>query len=431
MPVVATSGNLHGSPIISDHIEAFETLNTVTDYFVHHNLNISHPQDDSVVKYSRRYEQEVILRRSRGYAPNYFGDEHSGNQKIMALGGHLKSTIGFLPNAYLYLSQYLGDLDHYDVYQRFETTASRFMELFEQVPEKILVDAHPAYQSTQYGLELGKKYNAEVIKIQHHKAHFASVLGEHGLFDSKVPVLGVIWDGTGYGDDGQIWGGEFFIYHANRMDRTAHFGYFDWLAGDKMSREPRLSLLALASEGEKTSLHEKFTREELALYKSLKKKNHLKTSSVGRLFDAVASALDICDFNTYEGEAAILLENCIEDYDLAFCTSYLVGQDINETIPADRLLTNLLADFRAGVEKEAIICNFLYTLATLILDFANRQNIKSIALSGGVFQNTILIDMLIELAKDRYKLFFNRNLSPNDENISFGQLNYYLYGMCI
>ena len=428
MPIVATSGNIHGSPIISDSAVAVKTLYTIADYFVHHDLPISHPQDDSVVKYSRKYGQEVILRRARGYAPNYFGKEHPGNKKILAMGGHVKSTIGFLPNAYIYLSQYLGNLDDYDVYQRLETTTSRFMELFEQEPERILVDAHPAYQSTQYGLELGKKYNAEVIKIQHHKAHFASVLGEHGLFDAEMPVLGVIWDGAGYGDDGQIWGGEFFVYYAKQIQRTAHFEYFDWLAGDKMAREPRLSLLSLANEGE-TPLYEKFTREELALYKSLKKKNYLKTSSVGRLFDAVASALDICDFNTYEGEAAILLENCIEDYDLASCTTYLGGHDISETIPADQLLTNLLADLKTGVEKEVIICNFLYTLATLILDFANSQNIKSIALSGGVFQNTILIDMLIELAKDRYKLFFNRNLSPNDENISFGQLNYYLYGM--
>ncbi|MBT8312154.1 MAG: carbamoyltransferase HypF, partial [Flavobacteriaceae bacterium] len=177
MPIVATSGNLHGSPIISDSKEAFDILRNVADYFIHHNLPVSNPQDDSVVKYSSKFEQEVIFRRSRGYAPNYFGKEHARDEKILAMGGHLKSTLGFLPNDYVYVSQYLGNLDNYDVYQRFESTADKFIALFEQQPDKVLVDAHPGYHSTQLGMELGRKYDAEVIKIQHHKAHFASVLG--------------------------------------------------------------------------------------------------------------------------------------------------------------------------------------------------------------------------------------------------------------
>ncbi len=147
---------------------------------------------------------------------------------------------------------------------------------------------------------------------------------------------------------------------------------------------------------------------------------------MGRLFDAVASALDICDFNTYEGEAAILLENCITDYDLQSCKSYLSLDENTGHIPTDLLFANLYADIRAGVSKDIVICNFLYTLAHLVLDVASKNNIRTIALSGGVFQNTVLIDMLIELAEPQYKLFFNRNLSPNDENIAFGQLSYYL-----
>ena len=426
MPIVATSGNFHGSPIISDNDEALDMLHGVADYFVNHNLPVSNPQDDSVIKYSRKYEQKVVFRRSRGYAPNYFGPEYQGDEKLMAMGAHLKSTVGFIPNNYVYLSQYLGNLDNYDVYQRFKKMALTFLDIFEVQPDKILVDSHPAYQSTQLGFELGKMYGAEVIKVQHHKAHFASVLGEHELFNSKEPVLGVIWDGTGYGDDGQIWGGEFFSYHNQGMKRVAHFEYFDWLAGDKMAQEPRLSFLSLNSEDEDALLTEKFTSEELSIYAALKKKNRLKTSSVGRLFDAVASALDICDFNTYEGEAAILLENYIEDYDLDSCYSYLSLADNTGVISTELLFMNLYSDIRQGVDKNAVICNFLYTLAKLILEMADKNKTQAIALSGGVLQNTVLIDMLIELANEQYKLFFNRNLSPNDENISFGQLKYYL-----
>jgi hydrogenase maturation protein HypF len=366
-----------------------------------------------------------MFRRSRGYAPNYFGKKQQGNQRVLAMGGDLKSTIGFLPNDYIYISQYLGNLDHYDVYHRFEKTAIRFIEIFEQQPDKVLVDAHPAYHSSQLGLELGKKFNAEVIKIQHHKAHFASVLAEHELFDHNGPILGVIWDGTGYGDDSNIWGGEFFEYHSKRIQRVSHFTYFDWLAGDKMAQEPRLSFFSLSDGLMPLEIAEKFTSRELAIYKSIKKKNQLNTSSVGRLFDAVASLLNICNRNTYEGEAAILLENCIGEYYLENCTSYA---NISDTglIPTKLLFWNLYSDFKKGVSKEIIITNFLFTLATLILQVASKQNTKAIALSGGVFQNTVLIDMLKELAESGYKLYFNRNLSPNDENISFGQINYFL-----
>ncbi len=426
MPIVATSGNFHGSPIISNNNEASDILQDVADYFVHHDLPISNPQDDSVVKYSRKFEHKVVFRRSRGYAPNYFETEYHGNEKLMAMGAHLKSTIGFLPNNFLYLSQYLGNLDNYDVYRRFRSTAFNFMDIFEVQPDKVLVDSHPAYQSTQLGIELGKKYGAKIIKVQHHKAHFASVLGENELYDIEEPVLGVIWDGTGYGDDAQIWGGEFFSYQNHHMQRVAHFDYFNWLAGDKMALEPRLSFLSLVNLDTGDALAKKFTPEELKIYRSLKEKNRLKTSSVGRLFDAVASALDICDFNTYEGEAAILLENCITDYDLESCKSYLRLDENTGNLPTELLFANLYADIRAGEDKEIIICNFLYTLAHLILDMASKNSTRTIALSGGVFQNTVLIDMLIELAGPQHKLFFNRNLSPNDENIAFGQLSYYL-----
>lgn len=421
-PIVATSGNIHGSPIISNQKEAIEKLKNVADYFLHHNLKITHPQDDSVVKFSLKFNREVLFRRSRGYAPNYLNVHSISDKKILAMGAHLKSTIAFYPNEYLYISQYLGNLDNFDVYLRFTETALNFIKLFEQPPEVILVDKHPSYQSTQYGKELALKNNAKLIEIQHHKAHFAAILGERHLFDKKV--LGVVFDGTGYGDDQQIWGGEFFNYDSNQIERIQHVDYFDWLLGDKMSKEPRLSLLALANFEMYDLVSQKFTANELKTYQTLMKSNTLKTSSIGRLFDAVASLLNIADFNTYEGEAAILLENSLTNYNLKFCKSYL--DYLDNCISAHKIIANIFSDIKRGIAKEKIIANFLYTIANFIIDFAKNNHYKNIALSGGVFQNTTLIDMLIALAPNNINLYFHKDLSPNDENCSFGQMMYYL-----
>jgi hydrogenase maturation protein HypF len=285
------------------------------------------------------------------------------------------------------------------------------------------VDAHPAYQSTQYGQELSKQLGIDYVSVQHHKAHFTAVLGEHKLFKNEAPILGVVWDGTGYGDDGQIWGGEFFVYDSHSLERVSHFEYFDWLAGDKMAKEPRLSVLALADD--EMDVSQQFSNEELKIYRSLKEKNSLKTSSVGRLFDAVASLLNVCHINTYEGEAAMLLENYVVDYNLESCRCYC---DLSEdgTVPTKTLLKNLSLDQKKGLAKTEIIVNFIYTLATLVFQVAAAQRITHIACSGGVFQNTMLIDMLKKMAKTEYTLYFNCNLSPNDEAISFGQIMYYL-----
>ncbi len=424
-PLIATSGNLHGSPILSEIREVEKELKGVADYFLHHNLEITNPQDDSVLKFSAKFKQQIMFRRSRGYAPNYFGSSTKTDQKILALGSHLKSTIAFLPNDYLYISPYLGNLDNYDVYQRFIQTTHKFIALFEQKPEVLLIDSHPGYISTQFGEELSKQYHIKNIQIQHHKAHFASVLAEHDLFEDEN-ILGVIWDGTGYGEDTQIWGGEFFTYASKKISRLTHFEYFDWLASDKMAQEPRLSFLSLSDDLMDSKLAEKFDASTLLIYKKLKEKNKLKTSSVGRLFDAVASLLDICDINSFEGEAAILLENSILDYNLSTCISY--GRVLNDlVIPTKEILRNIFMDAEKGTKKEVIITNFFFTLACIILEVAEKKNLKNIACSGGVFQNAILVDMLNELAGKEVKLFFNCNLAPNDENISFGQVMYYLH----
>ena len=425
-PLVATSGNIHGSPIISDKDKALELISDVADYFLHHNLSILNAQDDSVIKFSFRNRQRVLFRRSRGFAPNYFDHVLSNKTRILALGGHLKSTIAFTPNDYVYLSQYLGNLDHYEVYARFVDTIANFMRIFKEAPDCILVDKHPAYLSTQYGEELSIKKKVPLFKIQHHMAHFASVLGEHNLFGHDRDILGVVWDGTGYGDDGQIWGGEFFSYQEGEMRRTGHFEYFDWLAGDKMSKESRLSLFSLNNDTKAAFLNDKFSAQELAVYTSIKTSNKLQTSSVGRIFDALASLLDFCDMNSYEGEGAILLENAVRDYNPALLKIYVRPGD-DGIVPTKVLWKSIYKDFLDGLDKEEIILNFLFTLANVVIAMAELKGTQKIALSGGVFQNTVLVDMVRELAQNKFELFFNRNLAPNDENISIGQLMYYTH----
>lgn len=421
-PIIATSGNIHGSPIICENDEAVDKLSNVADYFLQHNLKITHPQDDSVVKFSVKFNQEVLFRRSRGFAPNYLNISIQSKEKILALGADLKSSFAFYPNSYLYVSQYLGNLENYDVYNRFTSEVNLFINIFEQQPEVILVDKHPLYHSSKFGKELAKKTSSKIVEIQHHKAHFSAILGEYNLFEEKV--LGVIFDGIGFGNDEQIWGGEFFNYEGNIIERIHHLEYFDWLLGDKMSKEPRLALFSLASDEIEPVLTEKFTSNELKTYQYLKRENKLKTSSIGRLFDAVASLLNITDYNSYEGEAAILLENIVENYDLKSCESYL---NSSEEFSAKQIISNIYKDILIGISNKTIIHNFLFTLGNYIVEFAKNNNYKHIAFSGGVFQNTTLVDMIIELVPEEIKLYFHSNLSPNDENISFGQLMYYLH----
>ncbi|MCF6224383.1 MAG: carbamoyltransferase HypF [Flavobacteriaceae bacterium] len=423
-PITATSGNIHGSPIISDEKEAQEQLMNVADYFVHHDLKIEFPQDDSVVKFIK--EKQVILRRSRGLAPNYLELETQNTEPILAMGAHLKSSFTFVPNQHIYVSQNFGNLDNYKVLQRYEQTIQQYENLFNSKPLTILVDKHPQYQSTILGKELSQENNTKLIEVQHHKAHFASVLGEHNLYESEEKILGVVWDGTGLGDDNNIWGGEFFIYQDQKIIRSNHFEYFNWISNDKMAKEPRLSLFSLLNDETRHLIKDKFSETEWKVYSKTLKSNTLKTSSVGRLFDAVASALDIIDVNSYEAEAAMLLENCAMSYTNHDYVDLLEVKNY-DTIPSELLIQIVTKAYKLdGTSKTYIAASFIYTLAKLIVNEALKNSIKTITCSGGVFQNSVLVSFLSDISKqEKINLKFNRKLSPNDENISFGQLMYF------
>lgn len=422
-PIVCTSGNLHGSPILSENEDAQNKLSAIADFILHHNLPIQFPQDDSVVKIVDN--EPHILRRSRGYAPNYLEEDSSVTSGVLAMGAHLKSTFSLVPNAHTYVSQYFGNLDSYEVLERYKKTITQQLSVFDCSPKTILIDAHPAYQSSIAGKSIAQDYNAQVVKIQHHKAHFASVLGEHRLFNTKERILGVVWDGTGYGDDNAIWGGEFFVYENQTMERVSHFEYYDWLANDKMAKEPRIALLSLLDKENRHYVKDKFSDTEFKVYSKMLENNVLKTSSVGRLFDAVASALNIRDINTFEAEAPMLLEKCALTYSKSYYIDFL-HQIEYDTIPSKRIIDELAKAHYEGYCKERLAYSFIYTLAKSIITLSRKQKITTIACSGGVFQNSVLIQVLSRLCRShKIKLKFNRKLSSNDENISFGQLQYF------
>lgn len=432
-PIVATSGNISNAPIIFDDKKALAELFTIADFTLTNNRQIVVPQDDSVIRFSFLKKQKIIIRRSRGLAPTYINPQlNFSNQTILSAGAMLKSTFTFLHQGNSFISQYLGDLENFDTTENYRHTIQHFFNLFRSDPEVIICDAHPDYPSTQFAEQLAAASNLPLLKVQHHIAHFAAILGEHNLIQSSEPILGVIWDGTGLGDDGNIWGGEFLIFKNHQFKRCGHLSYFDFILGNKMPKEPRISALVLSKNipDALKILKEKFTEQEWNIYnKLITKDSILKSSSIGRLFDAVAALLNLCDKQSFEGEAAMLLENLALDFfkenGLDFLSSYFSKLSAQQTISTDEILSGIIEDIQQNKPINFIAAKFHFSLIQSIEAFAKLSNIQKIAFSGGVFQNGVLVDLLQHHLENKYELYFHQSLSPNDENISFGQLIYH------
>jgi len=422
-PLVATSGNLSGSPIVYTNEEALQSLTAVADYLVVNDRDIVVPQDDSVVQVTPEHHQLIFLRRSRGYAPCYLPAPFpSASETLLAMGADMKSAFALTCQQNMLVSQYLGDLSSYDTQEAFEHTLNHLLNIYEAVPEKIIIDNHPQYFSSELGKRLALKYNADVGVVPHHVAHFSAVLAENALLTTDEPVLGVIWDGTGWGNDHAVWGGEFFRFDGGVFKRIAHLPYFDHFLNDKISKEPRLSALSLCKRipAAQPLLEMKFNKTEWNLYHPLLQTHgHLQTSSVGRLFDGVASLLGLCDRSTYEGEAALYLET--------LATSWTGGGQLWEVdweLSVDDLIRQIVRALLNGSPRNEIAWQFHHVLVQWVAHVAQQSGINKIAFSGGVFQNALLTDLLIDKLGKRYALFFHKQLSPNDECIGFGQLAY-------
>ncbi len=428
-PIVATSGNLSGSPILYEDAPAIEYLSPIADQILLNNRDIVMPQDDSVILHSPMQQQPIVLRRSRGLAPNTMQRIGTATT-LLATGASLKSSIAYAANRNVYLSQYLGDTENYESQRSYERVLQHFLDLFGKQPEAIACDLHPAYFSTDKAQELSREWGTPLVKVQHHIAHFYALMGEHQLLESEQPMLGFIWDGTGLGEDGNIWGGECFRYEDGFVRRLSHIGYFDFLLGDKMPREPRISALAIANalpEAE-DELRALFTGQEWSIYQQmLNTPIHLQSSSVGRLFDAAAALLLGTGTQTYEGEAAMRLEAQAHHYFRRNFPkrelSYLYDREMPAHLPRF-LLQELLRGKTAGVEIPVLAARFHLTLADYVGRVAEQAGVERLGFSGGVFQNAWLADLIQRFLGNQFELYFHSSLPPNDENVAFGQLMY-------
>ncbi len=430
-PIIATSGNITDSTIIFQDDKAISALSKIADIILLNNRDIVIPQDDGVVQFSKKHQQKVTLRRSRGKAPTYINPKlQLPSKTVLATGSMLKSVFGLINQQNIYISQYLGNTDSYDAQCNYDQTFNHFEKLLSPDFEAVVVDKHPDYYSTRFGRMLAKKHHLGLYEIQHHKAHFYSVLGENNLLDSEEKILGVIWDGTGLGDDGNIWGGEFFVYHNKQMTREYFTGDFNFILADKMVREPRIALLSIAGETKEIEelIKPKFTETEWKVYtRLLQKPDNLKCSSMGRLFDAAASLLFGFDVHSFEAEASMQLENRASKY---YYYHPVLMQDsyLDDDIP-DNLFTflmkKLIHDITLQTDKNHIAAKFHISLVDYIIKVARKFNINKIAFSGGVFQNTLLLDIILENMPVDFDLYFQKEFSPNDEGIPFGQLMYW------
>ena len=420
-PLIATSANLSGAPIVYEGDES--RLFELADFVLSNNRPILFPQDDSVMQFSSQSRKGLILRRSRGLAPSVFATisdtEHKGD--VLALGAEMKGAFGLSLQSNTYVSQYLGNLGHYENQVKYQEVLEGFMRLVKADPTEIIIDKHPGYFSNQFGKRLSEERQIPVKEVQHHEAHFAAVLAENKLLDSDR-VLGVIWDGTGLGDDGKSWGGEFFDYSDHSFERIAHLSYFKNLANDRMAIDNRLCALSLAGTELSHELLDDFEESEWSFYTKSLLQPTMQTSSMGRVFDAVAFMAGLSKQNSYEGQAAMLLEQQAKDYltKSANIRSYefaFKGDDLCIRPAIEEML------FERKVGKSALIgARFHLTLVEMVREVALNGAYKLLAFSGGVFQNGLLVDLLIERLGMDFELYFHRELSSNDENIAFGQL---------
>lgn len=410
--LVATSANISSSPII---YRDNEDLLSLADMVLTDDLPIVNPQDDSLYRVSKRHHQPILLRKGRGVNINFKTDM---NTPLVGAGAELKGSFAINKDGKLCLSQYLGKMTDMDNQNRYFQVKNHYKSLFKISSDDSIVDKHPQYSISQ---------NYEPTdSVQHHEAHFASVLQEHHLWDEKV--LGVVWDGIGYGDDGNIWGGEFFICD-KQIERIGHIAYYPWILGNKMSKECRISALALTSMIGKTEMVKShFSDTEWKLYHRQIEQSNTLSSSMGRIFDAVSCMVLGIDKNLFEGYGAMMLEQVAQSY-YDQNKAALQLSDVT-SIPQEQTLKSIIQEVINDIEKNEeqgfIALKFHKTLALLIRRKAEKENIKNIAFSGGVFQNRLLVDLIIDECNDQFNLYFNERIPPNDENIALGQVTHYL-----
>ena len=462
-PVIATSGNLSDEPICTDERDALDRLRGIADAFLVHNRPIVRHMDDSIVRVM--LGREMVLRRARGYAPLPIQLKPKGQSPkanvVLAVGAHLKNTVALAVDENVFISQHIGDLETEPANEAFRRVAGDLSKLYDAPPQIIAADLHPDYLSTKYALERRipsqqESTNAnsqhaetalgvpEIIQVQHHVAHVLSCIAENEV---PLPALGVAWDGTGYGTDGTIWGGEFFIVTEDSVERAAHLRPFRLPGGDAAVKEPRRVALGQLFELHGEAIFQKkdlpvvaaFSTGELATLKTMLQRelNSPVTTSIGRLFDAVASLAGLRQRMRFEGQAAMELEFALDgiatedaySLPIVVCDAAHPAESAARNPPPTMILDwapvieALLSDVQNGVAVGIISAKFHHALAEAVVSVAKRVGVMRVALSGGCFQNRYLTARVVtRLREENFSPYWHQRVPTNDGGIALGQI---------
>lgn len=426
--IIYTSANNSGDPIISDDTLAKKALSKKADLFVSHNRKIQNPIDDSVVKIVG--DKTQVVRRARGYVPNPVNLVKDVDG-IFAAGAELKNSFGIGKNKDAILSQYIGDLKNFETYGFYRNTVNQFFDLFKFSPKIIACDMHPEYLSTKFAEEFNAKNlngnRIPIIQVQHHHAHIVSCMAEHNINEQ---VIGVSFDGAGYGTDGNIWGGEFLVCDTKSFERFTHFDYVKMPGGDLAAEEPwRMALSYLKhyslDEIDKLRCFQNIEKDKINMVKEMLEKriNSPLTSSAGRLFDSVACLLNLCVKHSFDAEGPMRLEAIADKHE----TGYYSFHMNNNMVSFADMFNEILKDLNKMVEAAKISARFHNTVVQIILDAVKQikkdTGINKVILSGGVFQNKYLLEKaILTLTKNNFEVYTNHLIPPNDGGIALGQL---------
>jgi len=431
LPLVMTSGNLSEEPIAKDNEEALRRLGGIADYFLLHNRDIFARYDDSVYIVE---DKPQVIRRARGYAPYPIFLPFKSKQ-ILACGAELKNTFCLTKDEHAFLSQHIGDMENEETLEHFENTIELYKKLFRIEPEIMAYDMHPEYLSTKYALQAGSERGLSLISVQHHHAHIVSCLVENEV---EGPVIGVAFDGTGYGTDDTIWGGEFLLADWLSFQRVGHLEYVPLSGGEAAIKKPyRMALSYLYTLlGEGFSLEglpfSKLNPTELEIIRQQLRRgiNCPLTSSAGRLFDAVSALVGVRKEIDYEAQAAIELEmlapNEVGEFDAKSYPFCIVEQQGMKVVKLGELISTIVQDVKNEVPVPIISLKFHNTMAQIILRMckliAEETGIAQVALSGGVFQNRLLLKLAITaLQREGFSVLTHHLVPCNDGGISLGQ----------
>ena len=421
---VMTSANRSGDPVLYNDAQALEELQGIADYILTHNREIISPVDDSVVQVV--HDTSIMIRRSRGYVPVSIPVVALEKRSTMlAMGADMKAAFAMNRGSHAILSPYMGDMEHQRVQDLLWSTTKRYEDLFQLQPTEVIVDAHPNYYTSQCGRNYAEKHQLPVIEVQHHHAHVAAVLAEYNI---QEPVLGICFDGTGYGTDGTLWGGEFLYCHQEHMERMAHLSYAPLPGGEVAVREPWRQALWYVNQtypsGGPTVIEEwkkTLPKGWELLEKMMPHMQMIRSSSGGRLFDTVASLLGVGHEHLYDAQLAIELEQLALSERGTILDMKLDGTVLDTM----SLVRSVIEQLECGESVAKISANFHRTLIYYIGQMAKQcckeRQISHIVLCGGVFQNRILLEGVIRELEE-YHIHIPNQSPLNDGGIALGQL---------